>query len=384
MLSVRFVPSEKDIPPELWERSFPPQLEGRWWYGVLEDSGLEDQFTFLYGVIEDDGRAVGVAPMFVMSIELDFLVPKALLPFLAWLGRMLPALSAPRGLFIGSPCSDEGAVGVLPGVDRRAALLALQRAVEAEAARRKAGLVVWKDFPESYDADLGWLAKEAGLFRMVGFPGTAFTVPDGTRDGYFAMFNARGRNKLKKKLKKSREAFDAVVEVVSNPDDATLDEVHALFRQTRAKAKTSFEELDRRFFARVAREPVAHFLILRERGTGKAVAFKLMFLLGDHLIDKYIGIDYSRPKDWFLFFRLMDEAIDWGLAHGARSFQCGQTGYSGKLEQGYKLYPLSVYAKHRNATFHRICAAVVSRIGWDTLDDDLSTYLRAHPEARRG
>ncbi|HWM45804.1 MAG TPA: GNAT family N-acetyltransferase [Xanthobacteraceae bacterium] len=382
--SVRFVGTEKAIPAGLWAACFPPPVEGHWWYRVLEASGLEHQFQFLYGLIEHDGRPVGIAPMFTMRLEVEFLVPDALIPFLALIGKLLPSLSAPTGLFIGSPCSDEGTVGLLPDVERRDAFLALQKAAEAEAARRGAGLVAWKDFPASEETDLAWLAQRAGLFRLADFPGTVVALPGPRKEDYLAQLSTSRRHNLKRKLKRSAQAFQPLIEAVQSPDAATLDEIYGLFEQTRARAKTTFEDLGRSFFENVARERVSHFIILREPETRRAAAFMLCFLVGDHVINKYIGLDYSRPKDWFLYFRLFDAALDWALAQGATAIQSGQTGYSGKLEQGHSLYPLTVYAKHRNAALHGVCRMIVPRIGWATLDDDLATYLKAHPDADTG
>ena len=65
--SVRFVQSESQIDPWLWDACFAPPLEGRWWYSTLEQCGLEDQFSFLYGVLHRDGIPVGIAPAFVMD-----------------------------------------------------------------------------------------------------------------------------------------------------------------------------------------------------------------------------------------------------------------------------------------------------------------------------
>jgi hypothetical protein len=379
--SVRFVESEKAIPAELWAACFPAPLEGHWWYRALEASGLEHQFEFFYALLLRDGGPVGIAPLFVMDLEVDSLIPRALIPFLAWLGKVLPALSAPKALMIGSPCSDEGRVGLLPDADRRAAFSALQDAVEAEAQRRNVSLIVWKDFPASCDADLKWLAKRAGLFRMVSFPGMVLDLAGPHKDDYFASLTKSHRYDLKRKLKRSAQVFDLVVDVVQNPDAATIDDLYALFEQTRARAKTTFEDLNRSFFEQIAKEPVSHFVILRERATGRTVAFNLCFALGDCVINKYIGMDYSRPKDWFLYFRLTDATIDWALSRGAKFIQSGQTGYSAKLKQGHRLYPLTSYGKHRNAALHGICKWVVPRIGWATLDKDLAIYVKAYPGA---
>jgi uncharacterized protein len=42
---VEFVRKTSQIPDDLWETCFPG--EGRWWYEALEQSGIDDQFTFL-------------------------------------------------------------------------------------------------------------------------------------------------------------------------------------------------------------------------------------------------------------------------------------------------------------------------------------------------
>jgi hypothetical protein len=45
-VQVRFVRRVEDIPAPLWHECFPAPLEGRFWYDVLANSGLDDQFAF--------------------------------------------------------------------------------------------------------------------------------------------------------------------------------------------------------------------------------------------------------------------------------------------------------------------------------------------------
>src|SRR5262245_3722747 len=373
-LSVAFVASEADLPADLWAQCFPPPLEGRWWYRILEASALERQFTFLYARIDRGARPVGIAPLFLCNVPLEFLVPDGLARVLSLPGKLVPALSSPRILFVGSPCADEGTVGLLPGVDRRMALLHLQRALEREAVARGAAMITWKDFPSDYDPDLAWLAAETGLFGAPSFPGAIVDFRSPRKADYLASLGSARRYKLRKKLERSARALEAEVEVIQRPDAPTLDEIYALFRQTRDKAVTSFERLDRAFFAAAAEQPVSHFLILRERSSRRMVAFMLCFHIGERVINKYIGLDYSGPREWFLFFRLFDAAVDWALARGATSLQSGQTGYAAKIEQGHRLVPLTNWARHRNPLLHRISTYVAGRIRWQTLDDDLATY----------
>jgi hypothetical protein len=380
-LTVRFVASEAEIPPDLWDACFPPPLEGRWWYQTLEQSGLEDQFTFAYAVIHVDERPIGIAPLFLMAVPLGLAVPERLRPILSIPARHLSFLADPLTLFVGSPCTDEGTVGLLPDWDRRRALICLQDALEAEARRRNAAMVVWKDFPDAWQDDLMWLARRRRLFRLVGFPGTVVEVPSASKAGYYASLTSKHRTTLKRKLNRGTERAALDATVVQDPDVRTLDEIATLFQQTYERAPIKFERLDRRFFAAIATKPVAHFVLLRERETSAIVAFMLCFEAGSRIINKYIGIDYARPRDWMLYFRLWDAALDWCFTRGATSVQSGQTGYSAKIEIGNSLVPLTCWARHRNRFLHSAFALFAHHVSWQTLDHDLAQFLAAHPKA---
>ncbi len=381
--SVSLVHSAADVPDFLWAACFGPSLEGRWWYDALERSSL-DQFEFAYAVLHDGERAVGFAPLFVMDVTLALVVPPVWIPLLNLLGRVWPALRRQRTLFVGSPCADEGTVGLLPGIDRAAALACLQAALVLRAREVRAPMLVWKDFPASYDDELAALARASGMFGIDSFPGTVVDLPDSGREGYYAALRASHRNKLKRKLKRGEAALPVDVAVLERPDVAALDEIFALFWQTYEKATTRFERLNRRFFDQISECPPSRFVVLRERTGGRMVAFMLCFLLGGKAINKFIGIDYRQPAESFLYFRLWDAAVAWATGEGARSLQSGQTGYSAKLELEHRLQPLTNWCVHRNPVLHPVYRLVARSVSWATLDPDLARHLAAHPEAARG
>ena len=166
-----------DIDAQLWDACFPPPLEGRWWYETLDASGLEAQFQFLYALVDKDGDAVAIAPAFLMDLPIGLVVPPALAPAFALIGRIAPAMNYQRTLFVGSPCADQGTVGALPGTERGAVLDALQTALRLKANELGASMLVWKDFPAADSEHLAALARGAGLFPAVSFPGTAVALP---------------------------------------------------------------------------------------------------------------------------------------------------------------------------------------------------------------
>jgi hypothetical protein len=381
--SITWTQSVEEIPPDLWAAAFPPPLEGLWWYAALEHARLEDQFTFAYALIHRDGRPVGIAPTFLMNFPLDLVFPWPLDHLARFNGRIHPWLRYRRILFVGSPCSEEGAVGLLPGQSLRDVAPALQDALVLHAREVRAALIVWKDFPDLARQALEPLVRSHGLVPSVSFPAARLDLPPGGFAGYLASLKKERRYNIKRKLKLSRQAGELNAEIIQHPDPATLDELFALFLQTYNKGKTKFERLTPDFFRAIAAADVAHFLILRrpgEKNTGRAVAFKLIFLLGRCAINKFIGLDYAQPPDSYLFFRLFEETFNWSEAHGVTEFQGGQTGYRPKLDLGFQLVPLTNFCLAFSPFNRAVLNFIAPRISWSSLDDDLRTHLRAHAE----
>ncbi len=377
-LTVRVVARADGAPPALWAAGFAPPLEGVWWYRGLETSGLEAQFTFRYAVVEEDGRPLALAPLFFTDIPIELVVPDEVMPLFRALGRVWKGVMHQRTLFVGSPFSDEGTVGFMPGADRAACLLAIARALPAVAKAHHAWMLVWKDFPEAAEPGMSAMAKAAGFFRTVSFPGTVVRFTSSRKADYEASLKSSRRQNMKRRLKKSHALVALTADTIQRPDAATVDEIHALFRQTFEKSDTRFERLDRRYFEVFAAMPEAHFVTLREPG-GAMVAFMLCLVSGDLAINKFIGLDYGRDRDWFLYFRLWDAAVDWALSLGAKAIQSGQTGYRPKIELGNQLQPLLNYARHRNPLVHTVYAFVGRRITLGSLDPQLAEIVQERP-----
>jgi hypothetical protein len=378
---VEFFEKASQIPKELWDALFQPPVAGRWWYETLDQSGIEDQFTFFYALIIHLGCPVGIAPVFVMDVPVEQVAPQEFLRLFRFVGKIVPSVLCQRTLFVGSPILDETRVGLIPDVNRRAALLSLQIALEKKADQLRAPMIVWKDFPESSTADFNWLSHQRRLFHVVSFPNTIVEFSSRSKEDYFAAMKGSRRRKLKAKLRRSREQVALSVEIVQRPDTKTLDDIFGLFWQTYEKSATKFERLNRKFFEVIAEKQATFFIILRKKITGEMIAFMLCFDLGERLINMFIGVDYSRPKEWMLFFRLWEAAVDLALSRGFSAILSGRSSYEAKIETGHRLVPLNNYCRHRNMFLHAIYRIVAQRIGWASLDEALARFLKAHPES---
>jgi hypothetical protein len=379
-VQIDFVDRAADIDESVWRDCFRDPLEGFFWYHTLETSGLEGQFTFSYAVIRKAGQPVGIAPCFLHDVPITLVAPRPVAFVLNLLSKVFPRVGYQRTLFVGSPCSDEGTIGLLPGVKLMDVLPELSEAVQARAHQLKAPMIVFKDFPP---ADRPALAGLHGFAPTVSYPGTVVTLPAPDKDAHYRSLAHTQRHNLLKKLRRSRELLPLETSIVQRPSDRELAEIFGLFLQTYERGKTKFERLDRRFFERIREQAPVRFILQRNPADGALVAFMLVFHLGDRVINKFIGLDYNRGAKVYLYFRLFDAALDFAYACGAKEIQSGQTGYRAKLDLGHRLVPLFNVFRHENPLVHALFRAIGGRVTWRSLDSDLAEFLRAHPDGDR-
>ncbi len=378
-ITVEWKRSCSDIPDELFDKCFSDDLEGRWWYQTLERSNLSDQFEFFYGLIKADDEPVGIAPAFVMNLPIDLVVPEEVLPVFQFIGRFNKGAMFQRTLFVGSPCADEGTIGMIPGVPLHKVAHPLHNQVEDLAREERVSMIVYKDLPSSSLMDLRQLADEFGMFFMTSYPGSVVPLTGvGDLQSYMASLGRDHRYNLKKKLKRSKAWYPLKNSVIQNPSEDELKEIFGLFTQTYEKATTRFEKLEIEFFRQVALQPVSWFVLLRDEKTDRLAAFMLCFKLQNRVINKFLGFDYNLGEQSFLYFRLWEEAVAWVTASGASEFQSGQTGYRAKLQIGHELVPLTNLCKNRNPILNHIYKKVADSVSWASLDPQLQEFLLAH------
>ena len=381
-IEIQWVSRAEDIPQRLWEQCFPPPLEGVWWYSTLDRCGIGDQFVFAYAIIVRSGVRIGIAPTFLMDVPLDIVAPPLVARIMKTLAAFSPRLMYQRTLFVGSPCSDEGTVGLADGGDLCDIIPVLQRELDSRARQLKASMIVWKDLPDETILEAGPILTDNGLFSLVSYPGTRLGLRGSGFEDYIRMLTSHQRYNLRKKLRQSHKMGRLDESIIQSPDDTLLGEMFSLFLQTYEHGQTKFERLTPAFFKLISACPVSNFVLLRDSANGKLVAFMLCFLLGKRAINKFIGIDYEYRGNLFLYFRLWEAAVNWTLGTGAEELQSGQTGYQAKYDLGHKFVPLTNYCKHMAPVVHRIFKTIARNISWSTLDDDLDTLqnvLRKNP-----
>src|SRR5260370_13894496 len=130
---VEFLETASQIPDNLWDACFQVPAEGRWWYQTLDQSGIEDQFAFFYGLIKHLGSPAGIAPIFVMDVPVDQMAPQEFLRLLRFAGKIVPSVLTQRTIFVCSPILHVTRVGLISHVDRRPSLHSLHDLLESDA-----------------------------------------------------------------------------------------------------------------------------------------------------------------------------------------------------------------------------------------------------------
>lgn len=331
--------SARDLPADLHSGAFAGQTRDLRYYQVAGQA-LARQFEHRYLVLRGTAPGeVSVQPLFLVDQDILEGLPQRWHDALTWPRRFFPRWLKMRMLVAGCSAGN----GALDRSESWA-VEALREALRIYARRKKAAMILLKDFPESYRQVLRPL--EAGGFRRVP------SMPDCALELNFATFEDYMRDQLGRKLRykyiklNKRPPIDWEVRTDVTP---LADQVHALYLQTHARSKMRFECLTSEFFARIGQELPERSRFFLWRVDGKLAAFALCLLHGDTIHHLNIGFDYAVSLDLQLYYVTMRDIFRWSLAQGLKHYATGQLNYDPKLHFKMRLAPLDLYARHTSA-----------------------------------
>ena len=277
-------------------------------------------------IVKREGRTVTTAPFFIMKLSLSTMMSQGILKKL--LGNI-----ALKVVFVGHPSAD---IGHIQG-EQSAEVLEL---INSEL-RKLAPLVSYKGFDGSLPVKK--------FNKVIGLPVPVLDVPP----DYWARLKHKVRTDLKRKLKVS--AGLRLLETDGLPDEH-LQRVHELYRQTCDNADIQFEQLNAEYFRESA--SLSKYIFYFEGDL--MVGFHQLLCSEKIMYCKYIGMDYTRSRQYKLYFALMLEAINICIRDGIRQIDFGVTSYAFKRHVGSDLHQTFNYFQHRNA-----CAnAILKRISF--------------------
>ena len=366
-------PGVAAVPEADWTRLFPGEAEGFAYYSAVE-AAPPPGFRFEAAVVRRGDRIVAAAPVFHVTYRLDTSLQGRWRPLGDWLYRTMPRLVGLPVMGLGSPLADRCHLGFDPALgpgERAAALQCLLAGLDAKAKADRIPLLAIKDLADREAGPLHGVVEQAGFSRIAGLPVCVLELPFKSEAEYVQSLSANNRSTLRRKLKTAAKVEMQTVRTIAGLEQEIFD----LYEETRRNSRFDygdFEQLSPAYFRNVMEGLGDRAACILCRVDGQLLAFKLMFIEKDRVIDKFWGMRYPVGRDYNLFFLAWMEGIRFTLRHGAVRFQSGQTAYAQKVKLGSGLDPLWVYFRHRGRITNRIFRMVAPLIAFDKMDPELT------------
>ena len=346
---------------DAWPRAFQNKCQDHRYYGIVEETLLENDFEHHYLRLEDNsGNVRAIQPVFFVRQNLVEGVPGKFRSIVDGIRKIFPRFLTMRVLMVGCGAGT-GDLGACDENDQQWVADALRAALQTFAGQRKASLIVLKDFPENYRPALEPL-RSNDYARMPSMPMTRLPLRYENWDEYFRSLSKATRKDLRRKFRKADRAPKIEMEVVTEIVPF-IDEIYPLYLAVHERSALKFETLTKQYFLAVAdRMPDrARFFIWRQ--SGKIVAFSFCLVCGDAIYDECIGLDYSVALDLHLYFYTLRDIISWALQQRLKYYYSNPLNYEPKLHLDCELVPLDLYVRHTSALLNPIFRRVIKYLG---------------------
>ena len=380
-LTFESVPGVAALPEAEWTRLFPDEAEG-WAYYAAVEGAPPPGFRFEAAVVRSAGRIVAAAPVFHVTYRLDTPLQGRWRPLGDWLHRILPRIVSLPVLGLGSPLADRCHLGFDPALgpdEHMAALRCLLDGLDAKAKAERIPLLAIKDLLDREAGPLHSDLERAGFSRIASLPVCVLELPVKSEAQYIQSLSANNRSTLRRKLKAAPKVQMEIVRSIAGLEQEIFD----LYEETRRNSRFDygdFEQLSPAYFRRVMEGLGERAACILCRVDGQLLAFKLMFIEKDRVIDKFWGMRYPIGRDYNLFFLAWMEGIRFTIEHGAIRFQSGQTAYAQKVKLGSGLDKLWVYFRHRGRLTNWLFRTFAPLIAFDKMDPELAEIRRREKE----
>lgn len=354
-----------------WNNCFANELEDWDYYRTVERAGI-DGFHWRYLTLHDGDRLIAAAVAFTTAYSLDTTLQGPAKRVSRWLSRRLPGLFDIRLYALGSPVAEQCHVGTASHIVaalRPALLTQLLNLAREDAEQAGIGLFAIKDVSHR---DAVWLdvCHQAGLQSMPGLPGAELPITFASVDAYLGGLGKSTRKDLRRTLRKQGPRIERRRSVHD-----LLPRMMALYEATPTRSDLTFECQRVAYF----REVLNHFdervaYVLYWIGE-ELVAFNLVLLDGQQMIDKLFAHDQAYTREYNLYARSWLENVGYCIEHKLAIYTCGQAGHASKLRLGCTFVGNTVFFRHRNPLFDQLLRLVKKFVRPDRSDPAMAAAI---------
>ncbi len=360
----------REIPRREWDALFSPDLiEGYDYYKTLDESNLP-LFSTHYAIIHEGGRAALIAPFFTTEFSFDTTIQGRFKQVIQSLQKRFPAFLKVKILFIGSPLTEEAAIGIREGSDKEKILRFFLAKMLNFCNSEKIGVITFYNLTAADSYVLEFL-KRHRFASMEAFPLARLTIKKHSLEEYIQSLGKHTRKDIRRKLRKAYASAEIKIEERDNLD-GLLDHAYQLYLNNLNGGDVSFEKLTPEYFRKISENMPGAVKFFITRVNGKMAAFNMCFVKNGFCIDKYIGFDYDVAYKYNLYFVTWCHNIEWCINRGFLYYQPGTCDYDPKLRLGSDLVPLYISSRLINPVINYLTAPVMKFIEPRRFDPVLS------------
>lgn len=327
-----------------WRNCFAHQRKDHRYYELVERTIPQDFEYFYFVLVDREGRVRAVQPFFLVQQDILAGLGEAARNAVARLRQWFPGFLKVRILMVGCTAG-EGHLSAAGETEMKWIAESLHGALQVQARRMRASLVVLKEFPRPYRAALEGFASR-DYTRIPSMPMVRLEIPFASFEEYLSKKISKVmRHNLRRKFKKLADAAPIEMQVV-NDVTPCVDELHPLYLQVFSRSKMTFEKLTKEFLCQLGqRMPErARFFIWRQNG--KAIGFSVCLVHDGAIYDEYLGLEYPLALDLHLYFVTLRDIIQWAITNGCTRYCSSALNYDPKLHLKCDLAPLDLYVRH--------------------------------------
>ena len=370
-LRTRLIKNIEHIPAQEFNRIFPQVPEGYEFLKTLDQSGF-DQFDFYYILVYRRQELIGAAPCFTVDYSLDTSINGPLRRVTNAIKKVLPRLFSIKALVCGIPIG-QGQIG--NSSNSEDVIKAIEKRMTSLARKIHAPIIAFKDFDQSYDSPFAGLIKN-GFLKFDSLPMTQLKLDFADFEEYLKSLSSATRYDYRRKLKKASRA-NIESSMVTTLDEATLDEVYALYLQAVETHDMGFEIVPKEFFRLVSVNMPKETKFFLFRINGKLAAFVFCLAGNGVLLDYYLGFDYTPAHEFHLYFVKFKEVMNWCLANGVKIYEMGATGYEPKRRLNFEFVPVYLYVKILNPALRPGLKILCALLKFENFDPELKRWKKS-------
>jgi hypothetical protein len=371
-LTIKSFASMASIPRAAWERMLPGEPESWDFYAAVE--GVPPPGFRLGAIAAFAGDTiVAAAPFFRTAYRIDTPLQGRLRQISDWVHAGWPRLVSLPVLGIGSPMSDNCALGFAPELsdaDCARVCDGLLTHLAGLAKADKGGLLAIKSLDRSADTLDGTLRRH-GYRRVTSVPLAMLDLPYRNLDHYLNSLPGKTGAYFRRKMRSINKVRIEYRSSLTGLEARIADLFNSTLRQSKVDYG-DFEKLDPAYFPRVVHgmEDRAQLMLCWQ---GEELLSFQLFLVGrDRVLAKQIGMQYPQGRELNLYFVNWLKLIEFAIERRIPNIEMGATTYATKLLFGGYLERRWLHFRFRSSLLNHLCGPVAPLFDFERNDPELN------------